>query len=337
MKLKFIHKAIAVIMACICVMYLCFNYIVLPANKKVDALNIQKEKLEAKSSDIKPLLDQKAELEERREMNLEEYESIRFDKASNTATSEEFLVFLGGVAEKNNTKVTGFSDLGTEPEDDGLYKAYYDIELSGTPFDIARTVQALNDMKIKYSVGSMSYRQDKEYDYLKRFFDTETDLPWYTEPEEEENKEEIENTEIPENITDDNTNNNPTENIPQGTITQPPASNPPAVEKNEDVTGETETPNRNEGIVIPDEDDKTIEDRLNDLLNISVRNNMAVRVIPLNNVVYQEPLLYSNNMRLSFTICLTMFNEPSPDTSFINLKPDTEEDTGATEEDDGVL
>lgn len=334
MKIKFIHKAIAVIMACICVLYLCFDFIIIPANKNVDALNAQKEKLEAKSLDIEPLLKQKAELEEKREKNFEEYESVRFDKAFNTATSEEFLVFLGGAAEKNNTKVTGFSDLGTVQEDDGLYKSYYDIELSGSPFDIARTIQALNDMKIKYSVGSMSYRQDKEYDYLKRFFDTETDLPWYTEPEEEEETLDIKEPESSESTTNNAPDDNSAES-PSGAIGLPSPNNPPAIEKNEEVIGETEKPSKNEGTVLPDEENKTIEDRLNDLLNISVSSNITYRVIPLNNVVYQEPLLYSNNMRLSFTICLTMFNEPSPDTSFIKLKPDTAEEI--TEEDDGVL
>lgn len=335
MKIKFIHKATAVIMACICILYLCFSYIVIPANKKVDALNAQKEQLEAKSSDIEPLLKQKAELEEKRDMCFKEYDDIRFKKASNTATAEELLVFLGGAAEKNNTKVTGFSDLGTIQEDDGFYKSYYDIELSGSPFDIARTVQALNDMKIKYSVGSMSYRQDKEYDYLKRFFDTETDLPWYTEPEEEEDTLDIKEPESSETTTNNAPSDNSLDNTQQGSVLPPQSNNPPVIEKNEEVHGETEKPSRNEGTVLPDEEDKTIEDRLNDLLNISVSNNITYRVIPLNNVVYQEPLLYSNNMRLSFTICLTMFNEPSPDTSFIKLKPDADEEI--TEEADGVL
>lgn len=337
MKIKFIHKAIAVMMACVSILYICFNYVVIPANKKVESLKEKKEKISALSSDIEPLLKQKAELEELLEKNYNEYENVRFEKAYNTATAEEFLVFLGGSAEKNNTKVTGFSDLGTVVSDNGLYKSYYDIELSGSPFDIARTVEELNQMKIKYSVGSMSYRQDKEYDYLRRFFDSETDLTWYKEPEEEGLAVVEEKKEEPSENSAETIEKAP-ESIVSEPITPDAPKQPQIIEKNEEVKGRVEKPTQNEGVVIPEE--KTIEDRLNDLLKTALQKTSNFRVMPLSNVIHQEPVPYSNDMRLSFTICLTMFNEPSIDTSFIKVEKSQEandETTEEAEEEDGVF
>lgn len=320
MKLRFRDKAIVVVLLCSFAVYLVFNYIVVPADKEADKLKEKKEKVEALLSDIEPLLQETEKKKTQRKKASEKLEVIKSEKAFKTATSEEFLVFLGKNAEENNVKVTGFSDLGNTSED-GIYKAYYDIELSGTPFALTHVVEALDTMGINYSVGSVSFRQDKEYDYLKRFFDAYTNLAWYTEPEEEK-KEEVKTGEASEGLPAEQA---PSEQIkpPQTENIQPqPEQNKP-IQKDEAVEAETVEPGDNKGFVMPD--DNSIEDRLNELLRTSCFNR-AYKVKPLTNTTVIAEAAYTDEMRLSFTICLTMFNEPSPETSFINIEEPEEDD-----------
>ena len=324
MKLKFRDKAIAVVLLCSFAIYLVFNHIVAPANNEVDKLKDKKEKVEALLSDIEPLLKETEEKEAKKEEVYKKYDMIKFNEAGKTATSEELLVYIGGSAEKNNVKVTGFSDLGYTFED-GIYRSYYDIELTGSPYAMTHVIEELDVMGIVCSVGSVSFRQDKEYDYLKRFFDTLTNLDWYTEPEEEEQKEESEEPPAEENPQQILQQQTPQEQTPPSqteTVKPQPEPNKP-VEKNEKVEGEVVEPGGQEGIVIPDDD--SIEDRLNELLKTKSFNK-TYRVVPLTNttVITENP--YSNEMRLSITICLTMFNEPTPETSFIKIQESEEDD-----------
>ena len=317
MKLRFRDKAIALLLLTAFAIYAVFNYVVFPANKEVDKLKEKKEKVEALLSDIDPLLKETEEKQMQKDKIYEKYDLIRFSEGSNTATSEEFLVFLGSSAETNNVKVTGFSDLGNSFED-GVYKAYYDVELSGTPYAIKNVVGDLDTMGIVFSVGSASFRQDKEYDYLRRFFDAESNLTWYTEPEEEEVKEEA-----------------PTEQTPMEQA-PPPQTTPPQAESSQSKPEEKEEPKNKEGVVIPydDEEDESIENRLDELLKLRASNS-GYRVMPLTNTTVISENPYTNEMRLAFTVCLIMFNEPSPETSFINVQK--VEESEETEEDDEVF
>lgn len=319
MKIKFRDKIIALVLISIFAIYAVFNYIVIPANKEVDKLKEKKEKVAAILSDIEPLLKETEEKEAQKAEAQKKYDQIKFEEASKTATSEEFLVYIGKNAEENNVKVTGFSDLGSI-YDDGIYRAYYDIELSGTPFSINRVIKELDKMGIVCSVGSVSFRQDKEYDYLNRFFDFETNLKWYTEPEEEEETESTEKEEPPGEIETAEPKPGeikPAETIPPIPVTPPPASNEqqdPPVHKNEEP--QTKEPDSHEGFVVPDEE--SIENRLDDLLKLR-SSNSRYKVIPLaNTVVSENP--YTDEMRLSFTVCLVMFSEPSSETSFIKIE-----------------
>lgn len=326
MKLRFRDKAVVVVLLCSFAVYLVFNHIVVPADKEANKLNEKKEKVEALLSDIEPLLQETEKKKTQRKKASEKLEEIKSEKAFKTATSEEFLVFLGKNAEENNVKVTGFSDLGNTSED-GIYKAYYDIELSGTPFALTHVVESLDTMGINYSVGSVSFRQDKEYDYLKRFFDAYTNLDWYTEHEEEKKEPEKKEDAL---VEQQPTEQQPVPQAPAEPISPPqtesvkpkPEQNEP-IHKNEKVEAESVEPGGQEGIVIPDDD--SIENRLDELLKLS-SFNPYYKVIPLTNttVITENP--YTNEMRLSFTICLTMFNEPSPETSFINIEESEEDD-----------
>lgn len=321
MKIKFRDKAIGVVLVLALSTAAVFNYIVFPANDNVKQLSKKKDEAARLVSDIEPLIEDFEDKKAERTNAEEKYEIIKSEEAYKTATSEEFLVFLGNSAEKNGVKVTGFSDLGTKYEN-GLYKSYYDVELSGMPLAVNRAIKELNTMGIKYSVGSFSFRQDKEYDYLKRFFDTMTDLSWYKEPEEEKEEPPLDETEkenkqqAVEAPIEKPLNEKPTQEKPKEDN---------VVQKNEPIQGIVIEPEKNQGTVLPE--NKNIEDRLNELLKTGMFNP-TYRVMPLTNTIAETDIL-SSDMRLSFTVCLIMFNEPSDETSFIN--------TTETEDADGVF
>lgn len=328
MKIKFRDKAVAILLLTVLVIYAVFNYVVSPANIEVDKLKDKKEKVEAMLSDIEPLLKETQEKQEQKENVYEKYEMIKSSEASKTATSEEFLVYLGKSAETNNVKVTGFSDLGNSFED-GIYRACYDIELLGTPFEITHVIQDLDKMGIVYSVGSASFRQDKEYDYLKRFFDTKTNLLWYTEPEEKEEEKSDEEQVVAEEPTEQKT-----EEVivpPKTETVKPIPEQNESADNTEKVEDETEQQKDKENVLLPE--NESIENRLDELLKLS-SFRPRYRVVPLSNLVTSENP-YTNKMRLSFTVSLIMFKEPSPDTSFI--KVEKAEESVETEEDDEVF
>lgn len=321
MKIKFRDKAIGVVLVLALSTVAMFNYIVFPANDNVKQLSKKKDEAARLVSDIEPLIEDFEDKKAERTNAEEKYEIIKSEEAYKTATSEEFLVFLGNSAEKNGVKVTGFSDLGTKYEN-GLYKSYYDVELSGMPLALNRAIKELNTMGIKYSVGSFSFRQDKEYDYLKRFFDTMTGLSWYKEPEEEKEEPPVDET---EKENEQQAVDMPIEKPLNEKPTQEKPKEDNVVQKNEPIQGIVIEPEKNQGTVLPE--DKNIEDRLNELLKTGLFNN-TYRVMPLTNTIAETDIL-SSEMRLSFTVCLIMFNEPSDETSFINI---TE-----TEDADGVF
>lgn len=321
MKIKFRDKAIGVVLVLALSTAAVFNYIVFPANDNVKQLSKKKDEAARLVSDIEPLIEDFEDKKAERTNAEEKYEIIKSEEAYKTATSEEFLVFLGNSAEKNGVKVTGFSDLGTKYEN-GLYKSYYDVELSGMPLTVNRAIKELNTMGIKYSVGSFSFRQDKEYDYLKRFFDTMTGLSWYKEPEEKKEEPPLDET---EKENEQQAVEAPIEKPLNEKPTQEKPKEDNVVQKNEPIQGIVIEPEKNQGAVLPE--DKNIEDRLNELLKTGLFNN-TYRVMPLTNTIDETDIL-SSEMRLSFTVCLIMFNEPSDETSFINI---TE-----TEDADGVF
>ncbi len=99
-------------------------------------------------------------------------------------------MYLGKKTTSSGVKLLTFNDFGTE-EKGGIYKAKFDFELQGSAASINSILSAIDQMGVKYSVASLSFRQDKDYDYLKRFFDSTTKLPWYQAAETEEQQEEF--------------------------------------------------------------------------------------------------------------------------------------------------
>lgn len=263
-----------------------------PMQSRIASLEAEKETAKGLVTDITPLVSEAKKLEVKANDLKHRIDIIKSSDLGKTATNEEFLVYLGASTAKHNVNVTGFNNLGLTVEND-VYKMLIDMELKGKGNDINSVLKDIENMGVKYSVGSVSYRQNEKYDYLKRFYDDLTDLPWYKEPDEEEIEEFFKQSQqdsigidgpIDEEISPD--------------FVYPVPDSPAPDTFVPDTTPATEPP-------------KSIDERLDQLLELmaytSGNSGYEVMLLTNNNYEYKE----GQDMRLAITLCLIMFDEPS--------------------------
>lgn len=294
---------LVIILAAVC--FGAAKFVIKPVNGKIENLKNQKVELQALKADISPLLEQSKKLKEENDKLNESVRTIQELSGGETFTKEEFLVFLGDSSKENNVSVTGFSDIAFE-QSEGICKAVFDFELRGASVDINKVLEDIEAAGIKCSYGSMSFRQNAKYNYLLRFFDSVTDLPWYKEEESEDNNENSDE-EIPAGKTEF------FENVPFD-VPDSPAPEIPKEEVPENITEpEPETIPEEIPEYTPEPKDENINDRINNLL-------MQTGYIPHN---YEIMLLDNKEtknvqeMRLAVTVCFFMFNEPSRENGFL--------------------
>ena len=163
-------KFILLFLAFLLAIYGGYKAMWIPTNTKIAELEKQKENVKGQAGDIKPLLEKSEALKNREKALRSSVNNIKELSGGLTMTNEEFLVFLGKTTEKNNVQVSGFNDLGVV-NTDGIYRSIFDFEVKGNSVDINKVLEDINNIGIKCSYGSVSYRQNEQYDYLKRFFD----------------------------------------------------------------------------------------------------------------------------------------------------------------------
>lgn len=314
MTLTFRDKVILLLLILAMGIYFGYQALWIPASGKIAELEENKQSIQKLSGDIEPLLKETERLKKEEKDAKDCVNNIKSLSGGLTATNEEFLVFLGESAKENNVLVSGFNDLGTTAKD-GIYRAIFDFELKGSSVDINKVLEDINNMGIKCSFGSVSYRQNESYDYLVRFFDDLTELPWYKEKEEEEksdekqeHKEEPQDTEAP--VTQPGTQQLPHQQFP----TSKPVPAEPTKPPKEDNIPPANTASPKPEVKQPER----IEDRLDDLLK-----QTSFKVLKPYEVVFtanktNEQLKAGQYMKLNVTVCLIMYNEPSFENSFLN-------------------
>ena len=182
---------------------------------------------------------------------------------------------------------------------------------------------AIDNTGVKYSVGGMSLRQNSNYSYLERFFDTNSKLEWYKDetplPEEETN----ENTpdETPESYDESMVSSPMTEYIDEIPEFEMPKEKPELIPE----ALPTPTP-------IPEElQEESITDRLNRLLDIFAHNIMKgnYKFVFLTNgseTGDETDLSTGGNttsnevMKLNITIEFIMYTNPKDSKSSIMVK-----------------
>lgn len=319
MRLTIRDKVILCVLVFAMCIYGVYKLVWIPTGTQIAQLEEKKVSVEGLAGDISPLLEKSDELKKEEKELKESVENIKKLSGGMTTTNEEFLVFLGNSSKENGVSVTGFNDLGTT-NDGGIYKAIFDFELKGKSSDINMVLEDIHNIGIKCSFGSISYRQNEQYDYLKRFFDDLSELPWYQEPEEEKTPEPEEtpdeelNELLPAPEISDVPDTPAPMPVPTPDMQTPPPTSTPVPEPDilEQSPSEPETPE--------DNPPKTIEDRLNDLLENTASFKKPYEIVFLTNkqgessdVSYKE----GQDMRLAVTVCFIMFQEPSMSTSFL--------------------
>ena len=201
--------------------------------------------------------------------------------------------------------VSGFNDLGTEVTD-GIHRSVFDFELKGNSVDINKVLEDINNMGIKCSFGSVSYRQNETYDYLKRFFDDLSELPWYKENEDEE-----EETDEQQEHQETEQKEEPAPEPEPPKQQQPPQQQSPA---------ESEKPADADPIPpVEEKQPENIEDRLETLLEQTYyRTDRPYRTVFLTHADEETEYKAGQQMRLNVTVCLIMYNAPSLETSFLS-------------------
>ena len=318
MTLTFRDKIILLVLAFAVGIYVGYQALWVPATAKIAELEENKQSIQNLAGDLEPLLEETERLKKAEKEVKDSVNNIKSLSGGLTATNEEFLVFLGDSAKENNVIVSGFNDLGTEAKD-GIYRTVFDFELKGSSVDINKVLEDINNMGIKCSFGSISYRQNEGYDYLKRFFDDLSELPWYKEKEDEEEKTDEQQEQQETSKAETPVPGTGAEQIPQQQAPVTP-----------DTPADSATP------PAEDKQPESIEDRLNDLLQqtsykaqTSYRTQTPYKVVFLTNTNAEQPTAEykaGQQMKLNVTVCLIMYNEPSFENSFLNK---TESDSDA--------
>ena len=310
MELSMKGKFIAVAAISLIVAFGEYKFINQNLSERISALKTEKQEAKSLLTDITPLLKQSKDLKSKEQGLLERAESIKGDMSGMTIDNEEFLVFIGDETRKYNVKLTDYKNLGTDVKN-GVYRMAVDFTLKGSTQNINNVLSALDNTGIKYSVGSVSFRQDGDFDYLMRFFDTITGLSWYKEPEEDKKEEkEIEpeeeltiEEEPPIQYSAPEPYIIPQEKEPQKKTTP---------EKPETKEPEQKEPEKNEQK--PKEPD-SIDKRLDKLLELTkyTPENNGILLLANENTEY----LAEREMKLSVTVCFIMFQKPTKETSFL--------------------
>lgn len=290
MKLKLRDKIILLLVASVLCFWCEYKLLLTPMRDKLSELNAQKVEAKELLTDITPLQEKAEKVRKNKNALYNKIENIKSTYSEKTIKREDFLVFIGNSSSKNNVYVTRYNNLGIT-EENGIYKMCVDMELKGSPKNINSVLSDIDSLGVKYSVGSISYRQNDEYDYLKRFYDDITELPWFKEPEKKEDQGDTEQEDITE------------EGIYQLPENPQPLPMPDTVLPEEKEQGTVLAPD--------DEAPKTLEERIDSLLQPTVYRNTKVssgiQLLSKDN----NTNINSQDMRLAITICLVMFDEPN--------------------------
>lgn len=300
MKMTLRDRIIVLTLLLFVMVYGGYQLLWVPLGERISALEQSKSEMEGLTADITPLLRQSEAMSAETKRLQESIDTIK-KMGDKTLTKEEFLLYLGKCATAGGVKLLGFSDLG-EDESNGIYKAKFNFELQGSASSLNTVLSDIDRMGVKYSVGSVSYRQLGDYDFLKRFFDAETNLPWCKEPENQDGPEQqTEEPLFPEEM--------PFPSLPDTTELFPtaPKSTPPDVEPI--PTPDTPAPSE-------ESKEKSITERLDELLE-QTSQTVSYQVVFLTNIPDDLETVSGQEMRLAVTICFLMFEKPGLSNSFM--------------------
>ena len=289
--------------------YLGYTCLWQPARAELSILSEQERALKATIGDQTSLETKLSELELQNRELQNSIEAYKAAQGKKTLNKENFLVYLGEQCNKNRVNLIQFRDLGTQ-EENSVWQVRIHFELRGTLSQLNRICEAIQNIGVRYSVGGLTLRQDKESEYLKRYFDSISKLEWYQyEPPEKKEEEEETRKEATHAPTATPEPAVPFQ-IPQ--FTAPPAvSDPPTALPTATAPPMSSPEPTMEPTQKPEE--KTV-DQPDQLLEQTSAVNSAYQLILLSNTA--KPADFSKNvMRLDITVQFTVYHDPQDDSN----------------------
>ena len=296
------ERLILCVIAVIIGVFGCVKLVWQPMKGKIIAMKDEKAELKLTLTDKSPLEQKRKQLHSDNEALVKQISEIKGTDTAKTLTKEEFLVFISDAAKKSNAEVIKFNDLGMKNEN-GVWKTTFDFRIRGTLANINAVCCRIDMTGIRYSIGSMSLRQNEQYPYLERSFDRFSNLEWYADPIKPKENE-------PEDMQD--------EEIvlpPQETINPEIPILPESIPKPILMPEPTPTPT-------PNTDNGNITDRLNELLELMNCSASKYKIRFLSNSVSLEPSFSTDRndgdiMTLTITLQLVMYEKPIAGSSII--------------------
>lgn len=146
-----------------------------------------------KAADLKKNTGYIDELLEKRDSLNKEYAEIlgqitdisEAEKNKNTNVTK-MLDWFGLKANDYSLDVISFNELQNGSSDPRIKETVLNWEIRGTMPRLQGFCSELDNLGIKYSIGSISLRIDESYDFLGRYYDTVTCIPWYSNPLDEQ-------------------------------------------------------------------------------------------------------------------------------------------------------
>jgi len=295
-------KVILLAVALAIAVYGGYNLLWLPANENIAKLTQQEAELKSQIGDQTLLSDKIKSLENENNSLVKNITDFKSTQSTKTLDKQDFLVFLGNECDGNSVELIKFNDLSCSEQADGVWKAQFDFELRGTLMGLNNVCMGIENTGVKYSVGGMSLRQNSNFAYLTRFFDSISKLEWYKDE-----------TPSPENIPEEIVGE-PNEVAPS--ISENPLFVPVQPQIEMPQTNQVPTP---EISPTPKPKDENITDRLDKLLELTA-NKLNYRVMLLTNTNNFESSNTVEQMRLNITVEFIMYGNPKNSlNSFLNM------------------
>lgn len=308
MKLTVRDRLILCVVAILIGVFGCAKLIWQPLSSKIIAMKNERAELKLTLTDKSPLEQTLKQLHIDNESLTKQISKIKGADTAKTLTKEEFLVFISNAAQKNDAEIIRFNDLGMENQN-GVWKATFDFQIRGTLSNINTICEKIDMTGIRYSIGSMSLRQNEKYPYLERSFDQFSNLEWYIDPVK------------PKEDSQDITPNEESLILPHEEITPTIPVSPDVLE--ESIPDSTPTPSPTPTLPpMPDTDNGDITDRLNELLELTNYSTPAYKFMFLSDSINFEPSFSVDNdnddvMTIAITLQLIMYEKPIVGASII--------------------
>ncbi len=131
---------------------------------------------------VDELNEELSSLESRRQKLTATVMEINDNERQNRTNAAKMLDWLGLEAKAYYLDIISFNEPESSTSDGRVTETTLSWELRGPIPNLYKFIEDLDELGIKHSVGSINLRIDEDYDFLGRYYDAVTSIPWYSDP-----------------------------------------------------------------------------------------------------------------------------------------------------------